>query len=86
MEIKNTTLFLIGIILVILGSIIVIFDYPQIMHLENSGGESQIYGMEERIIHERLVLELAAGVAILGIGLAMVAGSMLDRFENIVRQ
>ena len=41
MEIKNQTLFFVGIIVLILGILIIIFDYPQIQYLRNSDvGES----------------------------------------------
>ena len=35
MEIKNVTLFLVGIIVLVLGTLIIIFDYPQIEYFEN---------------------------------------------------
>ena len=42
MEIKNLSLFFVGIIMIILGTLIVMFDYPQIQYLENATTESHL--------------------------------------------
>jgi len=40
MEIKNVTLFFIGIIILILGALIIIFDFPQIQYFDKMGLKS----------------------------------------------
>ena len=83
MEIKNVTLFLVGIILLVLGTLIIIFDYPQIEYFENI--DFKLYNsllVEEKEIHQRLVIEFTIGLVILGLGVLLLVGSFLNRFEN----
>jgi len=83
MEIKNVTLFLVGIILLVLGTLIIIFDYPQIEYFENI--DFKLYNsllVEEKEIHQRLVIEFTIGLVILGVGVLLLVGSFLNRFEN----
>jgi len=83
MEIKNVTLFLVGIILLVLGTLIIIFDYPQIEYFEKIDFESyNSLLVEDREIHQRLLIEFSIGLIILGIGTILIAGSFLKRFEN----
>jgi len=83
MEIKNVTLFLVGIILLVLGTLIIIFDYPQIEYFEKIDFESNnSLLVEDREIHQRLILEFTIGLIILGIGIVLIGGSFLKRFEN----
>ena len=46
MEIKNVTLFLVGIIVLVLGTLIIIFDYPQIEYFENIDFELYYSGLD----------------------------------------
>ncbi len=86
MEIKNTTIFFIAIAVLILGSFIIIFDFPQIQFFENMNLESYyLLDEEKKIIHQRLIIEFTIGVIILGIGMLLLVGSFLDRFENGIR-
>ena len=74
--IQNPTWFFIGIILLILGSFIVVFDYPQIQYFENMN--SEIYSsleLEQKEIHNRLKIEFSIGVVILLAGTALFAVS-----------
>ena len=83
MEIKNASLFLVGIILLVLGTLIIIFDYPQIEYFENI--DFKLYNsllVEDKEIHRRLLIEFTIGIIILGIGGLLIAGSFLKRFEN----
>ena len=83
MEIKNVTLFLVGIILLVLGTLIIIFDYPQIEYFESI--DFKLYNsllVEDKEIHRRLLIEFTIGIIILGIGGLLIAGSFLKRFEN----
>ena len=82
MEIKNITLFFIGIIILILGILVIIFDYPQIQFFEGMNTESNYLNDEKRAIHERLVIEFFIGVGISGIGILLVIGSFLNGFKN----
>ena len=87
MEIKNQTLFFIGIIVLILGILIIIFDYPQIQYLENSG-ESEINflkDIEEFSIYQRLQIEITVGTGLFVGGIGLLATSFLKRFENRFR-
>jgi len=81
--IKNVTLFLVGIIVLVLGTLIIIFDYPQIEYFENI--DFKLYNsllVEEKEFHQRLVIEFTIGLIILGLGVLLLVGSFLNRFEN----
>ncbi|MDH3764854.1 MAG: hypothetical protein OER82_03485 [Nitrosopumilus sp.] len=87
MEIKNITLFFIGIIILILGVLVIIFDYPQIQFFENMDLESNyLMNEEKRIIYEKLITEFFIGIGISGVGILLILSSFLDRFENGFRQ
>ena len=87
MEIKNITLFFIGIIILMLGVLVIIFDYPQIQFFENMNLESNyLMNEEKRIIHEKLITEFFIGIGISGVGILLVLSSFLDRFKNGFRQ
>ncbi|WP_316507168.1 hypothetical protein [Nitrosopumilus sp.] len=85
MEIKNVTLFFIGIAILMLGILIIIFDYPQIQYIENEDS-SQLLDGEKRSLYQRLVIEFSAGIGICGLGILLLVGSFLKRFENGLRQ
>ena len=66
LDIINHTWFFIGIILLILGTFVTIFDYPQIQYFENM--DSQMYSSldsQTKEIHKRLQIELSIGITIL---------------------
>ena len=87
MIIKNTTLFFIGIIILILGALVISFDYPQIQFFENMDLESYYsLGEKEKDIHQRLMIELSIGMIISVVGLSVLVGSLLKRFENSFTQ
>ena len=78
-NIINHTWFFIGIILLILGTFVTIFDYPQIQYFENM--DSQMYSSldsETKEIHKRLQIELSIGITILLAG-GMYLGLSLFR-------
>lgn len=86
MEIKNSTLFFVGIILLIIGSLIAIFDYPQIQFFDSLDEESYyMLDVENRSIHQRLIIEFSIGMVILSVGIGMIGMSFLDRFQNGIR-
>ena len=66
LNIHNPTLFFIGIILLILGSFVTIFDYPQIQYFENMNSEMySTLESEQKEIHNRLIIEFSIGIIIL---------------------
>jgi hypothetical protein len=71
-HIQNPTWFFIGIILLILGSFIILFDYPQIQYFDKI--EPEIYATlesEQKEIHNRLKIEFSIGIVILLAGGAL---------------
>jgi len=86
MKIKNTGIFFIGIIVLILGSLIIIFDYPQIEFFERMDTESyHLISEERKNLHQRLVFEFSIGIVILASGISLLMISLLGRFENGIR-
>lgn len=66
LKIQNPTWFFIGVILLILGTFIVVFDYPQIQYFDNM--DTELYATlesEQKEIHNRLKIEFAIGGAII---------------------
>ena len=75
-HIQNPTWFFIGIILLILGSFIVLFDYPQIQYFDKI--EPEMYATlesEQKEIHNRLKIEFSIGIVILLAGMALFVTS-----------
>ena len=67
-------------ILLILGSFIAVFDYPQIQYFENI--DSEVYTTlesEQKEIHNRLIIEFSIGIVILLAGCALFTVSF---FKN----
>jgi hypothetical protein len=85
MELNNQTLFFIGIIFVILGSMIIIFDYPQIQFLDKVKSDQNYWQMDNLDIHQRLKIEIAIGFGFLVIGIVLLIISFLSRFKNRFR-
>jgi len=87
MEIKNQTMFFIGIIVLILGIMIIIFDYPQIQYMENYDKSESNYRLdaEKFSIYQRLLIEITVGTGLFIAGIGLLAGSFLKRFENRLR-
>lgn len=80
MEIRNIVLFFVGIIMMILGSFIVVFDYPQIQYFEEM--ESEAYLMlegDDRDIHQRLKIEFSVGSGILIVGIVLLIISVFRK-------
>ncbi len=83
MEIKNNTLFFVGIIILILGFLIIVFDYPQIQYFENIDLKSYNLLVEEKKnVYQKLIIEFSIGIIILVIGSIVLMSSFLNRFEN----
>lgn len=87
MIIKNTNLLFVGITILILGVLVILFDYPQIQFFENMDLESYyLLGENEKSVHQRLIIEFSIGVIIAIIGGVILTGSLLKRFENSFTQ
>ncbi|MDC0154012.1 hypothetical protein OAJ02_04685 [Nitrosopumilus sp.] len=83
MEIRNQKKFLVGLIIMILGAFIIVFDYPQIEYfnyLENN--TSQIFETDKKEIYQKILVELSIGVILFGLGIMLILISILKRFEN----
>jgi divalent metal cation (Fe/Co/Zn/Cd) transporter len=78
LEIKNAGGFFIGLIILMVGIFIIIFDYPQIQYLQNLESEPY-YLLEEETknIYERLKIEFAIGITILAIGIVLCMFSLI---------
>ena len=83
LNIRNLTWFFIGMILLILGSFIIVFDYPQIQYFENM--DREMYATlesEQKEIHTRLKIEFSIGIVILLAGSAMFIVSFFRNSKN----
>ena len=86
MEIKNITLFFTGIAVFLLGSFVVIFDFPQIQYFETMKSESYyLLDEEKKNIHQRLIIEFSIGVGMLFLGGVLLAVSFLGKLKNRIR-
>jgi hypothetical protein len=82
-HIQNPTWFFIGIILLILGSFIILFDYPQIQYFDKI--EPEIYATlesEQKEIHNRLKIEFSIGIVILLAGGALFTTSFFTNSKK----
>tara|TARA_B110000014_G_C19551201_1_gene294616 strand:- start:154 stop:414 length:261 start_codon:yes stop_codon:yes gene_type:complete len=83
LEIRNQKKFLVGLIVMILGAFIIIFDYPQIEYfnyLENDVG--QVLENDKKEIYQKILVEFSIGVTLFGLGIILILISILKRFEN----
>ena len=79
MNINNPTLFFIGIILLLLGAFIIIFDYPQIQYFDSL--EPEFYttlNLEQKEIYDRLKIEFSIGAVIFLGGLVFCIFSIFN--------
>lgn len=83
MEIKNIEWFFISLILLIVGTFIVIFDYPQIQFFDNLDDQSDyLLDEEEKNIHQRLKIEFSVGVIFVLSGLILSFISIFWNFKK----
>ena len=83
MEIRNQKKFLMGLIIMILGSFIIVFDYPQIEYFNYLQDEtSQILENNKKEIYQKILIEFSIGIILLGLGIILILISILKRFEN----
>lgn len=72
LEIKNVGWFFIGLIILIIGIFIVVFDYPQIQYFDNLKEETYyLLEEEEKDIHQRLKIEFSIGIIIIVVGIVL---------------
>lgn len=70
----------------ILGSFIIVFDYPQIEYFNYLQGEtSQILENNKKEIYQKILIEFSIGIILLGLGIILILISILKRFKNEFR-
>ena len=70
----------------ILGTFIIVFDYPQIKYfnyLEND--IYQILENDKKEIYQKILVEFLFGIILFGLGIMLILISILKRFENRIR-
>ncbi len=83
MEIRNQRNFLIGLIILILGSFVIVFDYPQIEYFNNLENDNYItIENDQKEIFQKILIEFTIGIILFGIGMTLIIISMLKRCEN----
>jgi hypothetical protein len=82
--IKNTSLFFIGLIILMMGIFIVVFDLPQIQYFENLEGDSYLsLEDEKKDFHQRLKMEFYFGVTFLLFGVGLLIFSLIKKTEKM---
>ena len=75
-----------GLIILILGSFVIVFDYPQIEYLNYLENDNSItLEKDKKEIFQKILIEFTIGVILLIIGIVLILISMLKRFENRFR-
>ena len=84
MKIKQVNFFLLGLIILIVGVFIVVFDYTQIQYFDQMDPESYfLLDEEQKNIHQRLQIEFTIGLGILGLGILFFGFSFTSRSLKI---
>jgi len=86
LEIRNQKKFLVGLIIMILGSFVIVFDYPQVQYfyyLENN--TSQILEKDRKEIYQKILIEFSIGIILLVLGIFLILISIFEGFENRIR-
>ena len=66
LEIRNQRKFLVGLIILILGSFVIVFDYPQIEYLNYLENDNSItLEIEQKEIFQKILIEFTIGVILL---------------------
>ena len=72
-----------GLIIMILGSFIIVFDYPQIEYFHYLENETyQILDNDKNEIYQKILVEFSIGITLFGLGIILIIISILKRFEN----
>ena len=83
MEIRNQKKFLVGVVIIILGTFIIIYDYPQIEYFNNLEKETfQILENNKKEIYQKIFIEFSIGIILFGLGITLILISVFKRFEN----
>ena len=83
MEIRNQRKFLVGLIILILGSFVIVFDYPQIQYFDNLENENYVtLETEQKEILQKILVEFIIGIILFVFGISLIIISTLKRFEN----
>jgi glycerol uptake facilitator-like aquaporin len=83
LEIRNQRKFLLGLIILILGSFVIVFDYPQIQYFNNLENENYVtLETEQKEIFQKILVEFIIGIILFVFGISLIIISTLKRFEN----
>ena len=83
MEIRNQKKFLVGLMIMILGAFIMVFDYPQIKYINYLENDIyQILENDKKEIYQKILVEFFVGVTLFGLGIMLILISIFKRFEN----
>ena len=81
LEIRNQRKFLVGLIILILGSFIIVFDYPQIEYFNYLENDNYItLETEQKEIFQKILVEFTIGVILFVSGISLIVISMSNRF------
>ena len=83
MEIRNQKKFLVGLVIIILGTFIIVYDYPQIEYFNNLEKETfQILENNKKEIYQKIFIEFSIGIILFVLGITLILISVFKRFEN----
>jgi len=83
LDIKNANLFLIGLIILMVGIFIVVFDFSQIQYFENSEiNPNFLVDEEQKNVYQRLKIEFSIGIVFLAIGTVLGIFSINNKTEK----
>ena len=83
MEIRNQKKFLVGLVIMILGTFIIVYDYPQIEYFNDLKKETfQILENDKREIYQKIFIEFLIGIIFFGVGIMLILISIFKRFKN----
>ena len=75
-----------GLIILILGSFVIVFDYPQIEYFNYLENDNYItLETDQKEIFQKILVEFTIGVILFVSGISLIVISMLKRFENRIR-
>ena len=67
----------------ILGTFIIVYDYPQIEYFNNLEKETfQILENDKREIYQKIFIEFLIGIIFFGVGIMLILISIFKRFKN----
>jgi hypothetical protein len=67
----------------ILGTFIIVYDYPQIEYFNDLKKETfQILENDKREIYQKIFIEFLIGIIFFGVGIMLILISIFKRFKN----